>query len=596
MRGRGGVDLFLLGSELRGLEILRGPGWTPAGTTGANGQAIWDYPFVAGLTQLAADVRAVFDNAGFVKNLTTKKNLIAYSPDWSSWNGVQHAGENGQWPHLDSLFASPDIDVVSFDNYLPLSDWTLGGGGLDCANWNAPAPNSWPPESAAMNGLGLTGSPSIYNNAYLMANIEGGEGYNWFYNDSGNGGVGLDPFGTDQRCTLPQGDRLAQARNPFSPNQQLLARKALRWWWNNPHQAVYDAGDGLGWAPHGPATQWVPQSKSIIFAEYGFASVDRCTNQPNVFFDAGSTQSATPFWSLWQGPFGASWLPTRDDVLADMALQAVHDYWSASANNEISAAGVPMILTPFCCAWNWDARPFPAFPLQNEVWSDANNWATGNWINGKGPAIPPPSLDTPPGSGVYATFPQLIGQGWSLHYAPRFSTRALAHVSGREMRNARLCSPLYDIDLTFDCLRDDAGFADLQKVVSFINENAGQARPFLFMPPAELASFSGAPLGVGDGRTLSFIITRAIGGFIENVQAVIGVPTVYVNGAPSSGATLSILPATVTFAQAPPAGSALTVDFTLAHLVRFVDDSQDLEQFMSTFWALKSLKLEMVRA
>ena len=85
----------------------------------------------------------------------------------------------------------------------------------------------------------------------MQANIEGGEGFSWFYNDSVSGGVGLDPLGTDQRCTLPQGDRLAQARSAFSPNQQLLARKALRWWWNNAHQAVYDAGDGLGGRPMG---------------------------------------------------------------------------------------------------------------------------------------------------------------------------------------------------------------------------------------------------------------------------------------------------------------------------------------------------------
>ncbi len=46
----GGVDLFLIGSELRGLEIIRGPGWTKAGGVDGSGKATWDYPFVAGLT------------------------------------------------------------------------------------------------------------------------------------------------------------------------------------------------------------------------------------------------------------------------------------------------------------------------------------------------------------------------------------------------------------------------------------------------------------------------------------------------------------------------------------------------------------------
>ena len=40
--------------------------------------------------------------------------------------GWQHAGANGQWPHLDQLWANPNIDFVSFDNYMPLTDWTTG--------------------------------------------------------------------------------------------------------------------------------------------------------------------------------------------------------------------------------------------------------------------------------------------------------------------------------------------------------------------------------------------------------------------------------------------------------------------------------------
>ena len=63
----GGVDLFVIGSELRGLEIIRGPGWTKAGTTDGSGNAIWDYPFVAGLKTLATDVRSDFDGAGLTR-------------------------------------------------------------------------------------------------------------------------------------------------------------------------------------------------------------------------------------------------------------------------------------------------------------------------------------------------------------------------------------------------------------------------------------------------------------------------------------------------------------------------------------------------
>src|ERR1700724_1947943 len=52
----GGVDVFLIGSEFRGLETIRGPGWTITGTTDGGVKAIWDYPFVAGMITLADDV------------------------------------------------------------------------------------------------------------------------------------------------------------------------------------------------------------------------------------------------------------------------------------------------------------------------------------------------------------------------------------------------------------------------------------------------------------------------------------------------------------------------------------------------------------
>jgi hypothetical protein len=107
----GGVNLFLIGSELRGLETTRGPAWTPTGTIDAFGNAVWDYPFVAGLQALANDVRSIFDGQGLTKNVATLSNLIAYSADWSDWMGFQHPGASGQWPHLDALWANPNIDV-----------------------------------------------------------------------------------------------------------------------------------------------------------------------------------------------------------------------------------------------------------------------------------------------------------------------------------------------------------------------------------------------------------------------------------------------------------------------------------------------------
>jgi hypothetical protein len=427
----GGVNLFMLGSELRGLETIRGPAWTPAGTTDGSGHAVWDYPFVAGLAQLASDVRSVFDGQGLTKNLSTLSNLVAYSADWSDWMGFQHPGANGQWPHLDALWASPNIDFVGFDNYLPLSDWTTGDGGLDAVNWLSPAPSgAWPPPSSTMSGLGLFGAPTIYSLPYLKANIEGGEKFNWFYNDGNNGGQGLDPNGSDLVVSLPEGDRLAQARSPYAAGQQLLANKQLRWWWNNTHQAIYDDGDGAGWSPHGPPTEWAPQSKSICFIEYGFPACNKATNQPNVFFDPKSSGSATPYWSIWRAVPGGGYQPQQDDTIAGLALQAIYEYWNGDGNNAASSAGVAMVQFAFSCVWNWDARPFPTFPQLASVWADAGDWATGDWLNGAGPALPPPAPSPPPTPGTYASFPTLATLGWSTHVRPKFGTDVADHASG----------------------------------------------------------------------------------------------------------------------------------------------------------------------
>ena len=229
----GGVDLFLIGSELRGLETVRGPAWMKAGTLASDGTARWDYPFVARLAQLAADVRSIFDGAGCARDMAGLHNLIAYSADWSDWMGYQHPGANGQWPHLDALYASPSIDLVSFDNYLPLSDWTSSGG-LDAAHWATPKPSTWPPGADTMDGLGLTGAPTLASLAYLKANIEGGEKFAWFYADSTNLGRGPDPAGSGAQVSRPEA-RLAQ-RTPYTsasnPRQQaaslVVEQSALR--------------------------------------------------------------------------------------------------------------------------------------------------------------------------------------------------------------------------------------------------------------------------------------------------------------------------------------------------------------------------------
>ena len=594
----GGVNLFAIGSELRGLEILRGPGWTKSGQTDGSGNAIWDYPMVAALNTLANDVRATFDGAGYTKNATTFENLVAYSADWSSWMGWQHPGENGQWPHLDQLYANPNIDFVSFDNYLPLTDWTTASnGGLDGDEWLSPAPSgAWPPSPTTMSGMGLSGPPTIYSTPYLKTGIEGGQYFNWFYTDSNNLGRGLDPNGSSLEVSLPQGDRLAQNRSPYYPGQQILANKQLRWWWNNTHRAVYATpSSGGAWVPSGPQTQWPPNSKSIITLEYGFAACDKATNQPNVFFDPKSVESFTAFWSIWDPANDGGYLPRRDDTIQAMALEAVYEYWNVDGYN-MTVGALPMVQWGFCCVWNWDARPFPTFPDNSSAWGDTGNWEQGFWVNGIRDTLPPAGPSAPASPESYNTFPTLTTLAWSVDVKPKFGTLIAEHVSGRETRTQRFANPYFDIEFTYEALRSAAAYQELQSIAGFFEAMSGQDTPFWVAPPG-LSTAQGQMIGTGDGVTTAFPLVAWIGDYAGPVYGASGVSAVYLNGvSQATGWTVSAgyLPA-IAFATAPSSGAAITADFGLLWLCRFADDVQDFEEFMAQLFELRTLRLMTVR-
>ncbi len=129
----GGVEAFLIGSELR--DLLK--------TRDHQGAFI----AVAALRALASDVRSVLGPA-------TK---ISYGADWSEWQGVTLA--DGKYFHLDPFWADADVDFIGIDQYAPLADWR---DGFDHADMRA-------------------GWRSGHDRNYLAANIEGGESFDWYY-------------------------------------------------------------------------------------------------------------------------------------------------------------------------------------------------------------------------------------------------------------------------------------------------------------------------------------------------------------------------------------------------------------------------------
>ena len=155
----GHVDAFIIGSELIGLTSVTD---TPG-----------NYPGVNQLVSLAATVKSTLGSS--VK--------ITYAADWSEYHHT-----TGGWYNLDSLWASPNIDVIGIDAYLPLT----------------------------------TGPQTGYNLSATIAGWTSGEGYSWYYSDT--------------------------ARTIQTSLSSPYAWKNIAWFWNNTH--VNPNSVATSWVPN----------------------------------------------------------------------------------------------------------------------------------------------------------------------------------------------------------------------------------------------------------------------------------------------------------------------------------------------------------
>ena len=189
-KAAGGVDAFLIGSEMPGLTTIRADAST--------------YPAVTAFKSLAADVRAIL-GAG------TK---IGYAANWSEYFGHQPADGTGDVVfHLDPLWSDANIDFIGIDNYMPLSDWRDGFDHADAAL-----------------------APAIYDRAYLQSNIAGGEGFDWFYASPSDRAAQIRTAITDGAAAKPWVFRF----------------KDLRAWWSSQHfnrPGGVESATPTGWVP-----------------------------------------------------------------------------------------------------------------------------------------------------------------------------------------------------------------------------------------------------------------------------------------------------------------------------------------------------------
>ena len=187
----GGVDAFLIGSELKSLTRVR--------------SASGVYPAVTALASLAADVKAVVGSG----------TTVTYGADWTEYGAhVVDSGANEVRFPLDPLWASAAIDAIGVDYYAPLSDWRDDGNQLD---------------------LSLTDTP--YRSSYLSGYLAGGEAYDWYY---------ADDAARDAQSRAPITDGLGK---PW-----IFRQKDIWNFWSQPHYervGGVEVGSPTAWVPQG---------------------------------------------------------------------------------------------------------------------------------------------------------------------------------------------------------------------------------------------------------------------------------------------------------------------------------------------------------
>ena len=273
-----------------------------------------------------------------VRSIVGPATKITYGADWSEYFGHHPADGSGDvWFHLDPLWAHPDIDAVGIDNYLPLSDWRDG-------------------DHAGGNPDGFAGP---YDPQGLRASIAGGEHFDWHY-----------PTFADRaaRERVPITDGAYGKPWVFRPKDllELVGEPA-------PRPAGRRRGgdaDRLG----------ADVEADLVHRARLSRRSTRAPNQPNVFPDPKSAESALPWFSSGG----------RSDLAQARFLAAHGSFWDPEAegfepgNNPISPLyGGRMVDWSRACAWAWDARPYPAFPLRADSWADHANWHYGHWLNGR---------------------------------------------------------------------------------------------------------------------------------------------------------------------------------------------------------------------
>ena len=186
------------------------------------------------------------------------------------------------------------------------------------------------------------------------------------------------------------------------------------------------------------------------------------------------------------------------------------------------------------------------------------------------------------------SFPSLSGIEWPLKRKVIWKTLKQESLSGKTTNIPLWTFPRYQWSASFSTLRYAVGLAEYQSLMGFINALSGAAQPFYYTDTND-NTVSGQSFGLGDGATTSFQLVRALGGYAEPMQSIVGTPVITVSGTPTTAFTVSNV-GVVTFTTAPAVSAALLWSGSFRWLCRLDSDEAEFSEFVSSIYSMDKLQ------
>lgn len=184
-----------------------------------------------------------------------------------------------------------------------------------------------------------------------------------------------------------------------------------------------------------------------------------------------------------------------------------------------------------------------------------------------------------------SVFPILPGLAWDIKKTPQFFTKTQRSASGLEVRLSFSGVPLWNFELAYEFLREDASFAELSDLLGFFCACGGDFDDWLFTDPSDCQAVD-QQFGTGDGATKDFQLGRYFGSFFEPISNVNALTNIKMAGTETTAFT--IVDGLVSFTSPPAAGAALTWNGSYYFRCRFTDPQQEYQNFASKLWELQS--------